>query len=235
MCHRRFGPSAAVAKALADRFTVYTYDRRGRGESGAGSATTPAREIEDLEAVLAATGGHAFVCGISSGAALALETANHGADIAKLALFEAPLIVDQTRAPIGEEYLATLKRLIAEDRRSDAIRHFMRAVQVPAIFVALMRLMPSWKQLKAVAPTLVSDVSLVEPFWRGRPLPRDRWSHVHVPTLVMDGGKSPAWMRNAQRALAAVIPGATTRTLEKQTHMVNAKVLASAVTEFFLA
>ena len=86
----------------------------------------------------------------------------------------------------------------------------MKAVQVPAIFVALMRLMPSWKQMKAVAPTLVHDVSLVEPYWRGRPLPKDRWSSVKVPTLIIDGGKSPAWMRNAQRALAAAVPHAAT-------------------------
>ena len=96
-----------------------------------------------------------------------------------------------------------------------------------------MHVTPAWSKLKAAAPTLVHDISLVEPYWRGRPLPRDRWASVRVPTLVMDGGKSPAWMRNAQRALATVVPGATTRTLPGQTHMVKATVLAPALVEFF--
>jgi pimeloyl-ACP methyl ester carboxylesterase len=235
LCHRRFGPSGALAKALAAQFSVVAYDRRGRGDSGDTAPWTAAREVEDLDALIKAVGGTAFVCGVSSGAALALEAASRGLAITKLALYEAPLIVDDSRTPIGDDYLPALKAMIAQDRRGAAVRHFMKAVQVPAIMVALMQLTPAWSKLKAVAPTLVYDVSLVEPYWRGHPLPPDRWSAVGVPTLVMDGGKSPAWMRQAQRALAAVVPGATTRTLDKQTHMVNAKVLAPALGEFFLA
>jgi pimeloyl-ACP methyl ester carboxylesterase len=234
LCHRRFGPSAALANELSPRFSVVTYDRRGRGDSGHSAPWTAEREVEDLDALIERVGGSALVCGISSGAALALEAANRGLGITKLALYEAPLIVDGARAPIGEDYLPALRAMIAEGRRGAAVRHFMKAVQVPAVVVALMHVTPAWPKLKAVAPTLVHDVSLVEPYWHGHPLPRDRWASVTVPTLVMDGGKSPAWMRNAQRALAAVLPGSTTRTLAKQTHMVNAKVLAPVLTEFFV-
>jgi pimeloyl-ACP methyl ester carboxylesterase len=234
LCHRRFGPSRALAKALAADFTVVTYDRRGRGDSGNVLPWAAAREVEDLGAVIAAVGGSAFVCGVSSGAALALEAANCGLPIKKLALYEAPFIVDAARAAIGPEYLDTLKTLVAQDRRGAAVRHFMKAVQVPAIVVALMHLAPAWSKLKVVAPTLVHDVSLVEPYWRGHPLPPERWSSVRVPSLILDGAKSPAWMRNAQRALASVVPGATTGTLPKQTHMVSPTVLAPALAEFFL-
>ena len=235
LCHRKFGPSAALAKQLADRFTVFTYDRRGRGESGDTQPYSVEREVEDLNALIAAAGGSAYVLGVSSGAALALEAANRRLPITKLAMYESPFIVDGTRTPIGEEYLPQLKQMIGEGRRGDAVRHFMNAVQVPRVFILMMRLMPSWKKLTAVAPTLVYDITIVERYQRGNALPSDRWSSVQAPTLVMDGGKSPAWMRNAQRAIAGVVPGAKTLTLAGQTHMVSAKALAPAVKEFFLA
>jgi pimeloyl-ACP methyl ester carboxylesterase len=232
-CYREFGPAGPMARLLSAHFSVFTYDRRGRGESGNTLPYAVEREVEDLDALIQAAGGSAVVIGVSSGAVLALEAANKGLAIRKLAVYEAPFIVDHTRPPIGEEYLPQLEQLVAQDRRGEALKHFMRAVQVPAFFLVLMQLMPSWRKLKAVAPTLVHDITMVAPYQRGRALPADRWSSVRVPTLVMDGGKSPAWMRNAQRALAGVVPGAKTRTLEGQTHMVNAKILAPAVMEFF--
>ncbi|HWJ57812.1 MAG TPA: alpha/beta fold hydrolase, partial [Vicinamibacterales bacterium] len=102
LCHRGFGPLAAVAKELAATFSVYTYDRRGRGESGSTPPFAPAREIEDLEAVIREAGGSAGVCGVSSGAALALDAAARGVPIERLALYEPPFIVDDTRPPITE-------------------------------------------------------------------------------------------------------------------------------------
>ena len=90
LCHRAFGPSEALAKALAPHFTVFRYDRRGRGDSGNTGPYAIAREVEDLDAVITAAGGSAFVFGVSSGAALALEAANSGAAISRLVLFEPP-------------------------------------------------------------------------------------------------------------------------------------------------
>jgi pimeloyl-ACP methyl ester carboxylesterase len=233
LCHRGMGPSGALAKALAPHFTVFTYDRRGRGESGNTEPYTAEREVEDLAAVITAAGGSVFACGVSSGAVLALEAASRGVAIRKLALYEAPLIVDATRTPLEPDYLARLKDMIARDRRGEAVKYFMDAVQVPKVFVWLMSVTPMWSKLKATAPTLVHDLTLLDGLQSGQPLP-GRWSSVPVPTLVIDGGKSPAWMRNAQRALAAVVPGATTRTLPGQTHMVSAKALAPALVEFFV-
>src|SRR4029077_2452723 len=122
--------------------------------------------------------------------------------------------------------LQQLKHLIADDRRGEAVKQFMKLVQVPPIGIFIMQLMPAWRKLKAVAPTLVHDITIVERYQRGGPLPTDHWSAITQPTLVIDGGKSPAWMRNAQRAIASAVPGATTRTLAGQTHMVSATVLA---------
>jgi pimeloyl-ACP methyl ester carboxylesterase len=98
--------------------------------------------------------------------------------------------------------------------------------------IAVMPLMPMWRKLKAVAPTLVYDISLVEPFQQGRPYPEGRWAGLTVPTLVLDGGRSPAWMRHGMRALAAAIPGAQYQTLPGQTHMVKAPVVAPVITAF---
>ena len=230
---RTFGPNGGLVPLLAERFTVINYDRRGRGES---TDTTPyavEREIEDLEALIETAGGSAHVFGISSGAALALEAANRGLAIDKLALYEAPFIVDDSRAPVPDDYLPKLQGMVAADRRSDAIRLFMRqGVGVPAVFVAMMRIMPAWSKLKAVAPTIIYDAAIVNDYRKGEPLPSDRWTSVTMPTLVAAGGKSPEWMRNAMRELADVL-NAEHRTLEGQTHIVKPEALAPVLVDFF--
>jgi pimeloyl-ACP methyl ester carboxylesterase len=230
---RTFGPNGGLVPLLAERFTVINYDRRGRGES---TDTTPyavEREIEDLEALIETAGGSAHVFGISSGAALALEGANRGLAIDKLALYEAPFIVDDSRVPVPDDYLPKLQGMVAADRRSDAIRLFMRqGVGVPAVFVAMMRIMPAWSKLKAVAPTIIYDAAIVNDYRKGEPLPSDRWTSVTMPTLVAAGGKSPEWMRNAMRELADVL-NAEHRTLEGQTHIVKPEALAPVLVDFF--
>jgi len=231
---RTFGPNGGLAPLLAERFTVINYDRRGRGDSTDTAPYSVEREIEDLQALIEAAGGSAHVFGISSGAALALEAANRGLAINKLALYEAPFVVDDSRAPVPDDYFERLQGMVASDRRSDAIRLFMRqGVGVPAVFVAMMRIMPAWSKLKAVAPTVIYDAAIVDDYQRGGPLPSDRWTSVTMPTLVAVGGKSPDWMRNAMRALADVLPNATHSTLEGQTHIVKVEALAPVLVEFF--
>jgi pimeloyl-ACP methyl ester carboxylesterase len=233
LCYRGSSPNTALAEALADRFTVYTYDRRGRGESGDTSPYVVEREVEDLDAVIKQAGGSAYLYGISSGAALALEAANRGLGVEKLALYEAPFIVDDSRPPVPGDIVAQLDELIAAGRRGDAVRLFMRQVGVPRFVIALMRFMPAWSKLKAVAHTLPYDMTIVSDHQAGEPLPAERWSYVTAPTLVIAGGKSPAWMQNAMDSLAQVLPKAERRTLEGQTHMVKASALAPLIADFF--
>jgi pimeloyl-ACP methyl ester carboxylesterase len=235
MCYRASGPSQPMAAALADHFTVYTYDRRGRGDSGDSSPYDVQREVDDLEAVITEAGGQAVVLGVSSGAALALEAASRGVAIRKLALYEAPFIVDATRPPLPDDFVARINAALASGRRGDAVKMFMKVVGVPGIFITLMRVMPAWTKATAVAHTLPYDFAIVGPFQKGQPLPTTRWRGATMPTLVMDGGKSPAWMRNATRALAGVIPHATYRTLAGQTHMIEPKALVPPLVEFFRA
>jgi pimeloyl-ACP methyl ester carboxylesterase len=233
MCYRDSGPMKPLAALLAPHFTVFTYDRRGRGESGDTQPWSLEREVEDIAALVREAGEPVYLYGISSGAVLALEAADRGVPIRKLALYEAPLMVDDSRPPLGEDFLPRMKQLIAQNRRGDAVKMFMKAVGVPAIGILVMRLMPAWKKLTAIGHTLQYDLGFTHPYQQGRSLPAGIWSGATMPSLVMDGGKSPAWMRNAQAAIAGVLPRATARTLPGQNHMVGAKAMAPELIEFF--
>src|SRR5215469_15508331 len=232
---RAFGLNGPLAAVLADRFTVITYDRRGRGGSGDTPPYAVQREIEDLAAIIDAAGGHADVYGISSGAGLALETACAvPAKVAKLALYEPPFVVDGTRPPVPADAVRQVTGLLARGRRGAAVKLFLREdSQVPAVVVAAMPLMPAWGKLKAVAHTLPYDLTIMDGGQRGRPLQPGRWASLTAPALVVVGGKSPAWLQNATRALAQVLPGASHRTLPGQTHIVKAKALAPVLADFF--
>ena len=227
---------APLAKLLAPRFTVFSYDRRGRGDSGDTPPYSVEREIEDLEALIDEAGGAAFVHGQSSGAVLSLEaTARLPAKVQKLSLYEPPFIIDDSRPPPPENYVGHINELIAANRRGDAVEFWMTdVVLAPAEAVAEMRSAPTWPALEAVAHTLPYDIAVLGDNMAGDPLPTDRWAAVTAPTLVMDGGASPEWIRNSARALAEVLPNAQHRTLEGQTHNAAPEVLAPEMERFFI-
>lgn len=235
LCSRQFGPSQDLAAKLASHFTVITYDRRGRGESTDTQPYAVEREVEDLAALLEAAGGTAYVAGQSSGAGLTIEAANRLPGITKLALYEAPFIVDTTGKPVTQEFLATLQEAVAQNQRSKAVKLFMKQVGTPAFMLVIMPLFPMWSKLTAVAHTLPYDISIIVAYGAGKPLPPTLGSSIKAPVLVMDGGKSPTWMRHAMQALAQTLPNAHYRTLEGQNHMVKAEALAPALVEFFTA
>ncbi len=235
LCYRAFGPMGAFASLLAQDFTVITYDRRGRGESGDRKPYAVERELEDLDALIKEAGGAPYVFGASSGAALALEAANRGLPIKKLALYEAPYIVDDSTPPVPEDYVARLNELVASGHRGDAVRMFMKTVGTPGFFVALMQVLPMWSKLESVAHTIAYDMTIMGNGQRGKPFPRGRWGSVTMPTLVLGGGKSPPWMQQSVRAVADALPNAQHRTLDGQTHMVKAKVLSPVLKEFFVS
>ena len=209
MCSRGFGPMPPLAKELASQFTVYHYDRRGRGDSGNGGAYDIQREVEDLDAVLQLAGGSAMVFGISSGAALAGEASRQLRGIRKLALYEAPYVIDNTHIPLPPTFIADTKALVASGDRSGAVKKFT-----------------------TIAHTLSNDLEIIAPHHNGRPFPPAKWAGVTTPTLVMAGGKSPAYMQNSMKAWARAFPNAVHRTLAGQTHMVKQDVLAPALVEF---
>jgi pimeloyl-ACP methyl ester carboxylesterase len=228
LCSRTMGPMPKLAPFVASNFTVFTYDRRGRGESGDTQPYSVAREVDDLEALIGEAGGEASLLGLSSGAALALEATASGLSVDKLVLYEPPLVAHGTSEPVNHE--ARLKELIAADRRADALRYFMvDMVNMPSIFMVVMRLMvPVWRKLKSVAHTLPYDAAVMRDFR----VPTERAAKIRVPTLVLAGQKTQPRLLTAAAALAKAIPGSTYLTLKGQTHNVDAKVLAPVVTGF---
>ena len=233
LCSRAMGPGKSLAPFLSTHFTVSTYDRRGRGDSTDTAPYAVDREIEDLDAVIAEAGGSAYVFGLSSGAALALEAAARGSAITKLALYEAPFIVDDSRAPVPDDIVLKFQKLLADDRRGDAVRLFMRQVGAPRLIISLMRLLPVWRKLKAVAHTLPYDMTIMAGRQSGMPLAAGSWAAATMPTLVLVGGKSPAWFHNSMKALALALPNARLDVADRQTHMVKPKLLAPQLTQFY--
>jgi pimeloyl-ACP methyl ester carboxylesterase len=232
--YRAFDPrTAELARLLSADFTVFHYDRRGRGDSGDTAPHAVQREVEDIQALVAEAGGSASVFGMSSGAVLALEAAARGTPVTGLALYEAPFIVDDSRPPFPPDHLAQLNKLLALDRRGDAVRLWLRLVGVPAVVVAVTRCLPAWPKFKAVAHTLPYDAAVMAGTLGGAPLPAGRWTAVTQPALAIVGGKSPAWMHHGMRALADILPSAQHRILDGQTHMVKPEVLAPVLAEFF--
>ncbi|HZN64908.1 MAG TPA: alpha/beta hydrolase [Tepidisphaeraceae bacterium] len=233
---RRSG--TGLAAQLAPHFSVINYDRRGRGSSGDTQPYDVAREVEDIEALIDHAGGSAHLFGASSGAALALEAASKlPGKVKKAALFEPPFVTDDSRPPIPPDLAARLNELLAAGRRGDAVEYFMsKAVLVPPEAVAPMRKSPMWPDMEKLAHTLPYDVAVVGDPLFGRPLPAGRWRAAKMPVLVLDGGRSGAWMRNSARSLAKVLPDAKHRTLEGQDHsapFTAAPVVAAALVEFF--
>ena len=233
LCSRAMGGYKTLADSLSERFTVTGYDRRGRGESGDTQPYDVQREVEDLIAVLDAIGPDVYVFAASSGAALALEAARQGVKLRALAAYEAPFIVDDTHAPNDRDLPERIETLVAQDRRGEAVKTFMKVVGAPAPMVAVMSLFPVWKNLKAVAHTLAYDFRIVLPYQQAKPLPAGHYASVATPTLVIAGGKSPEYMRNAQAAIADQVPGARLATLRGQTHMIKAKATVPVLLEHF--
>ncbi len=234
ICYQSFGPMSELAGLLAPHFTVSTYDRRGRGESGNSRPYAVEREVEDLDALIQEAGGEAFLFGTSSGACLVLEAAIRlGDKVKKLAMYEAPYNSEETSRQEWREYRKKLDGMLAADRRGDAVEVFMTFVNTPAGQIAGMRQSPAWPMFEAVAPTLAYDAALIG---KDRLAPIERAARVKAPALLMDGGANLEYMpfmHNTAKALAQAIPNAQQRTLEGQRHDVSMDVLAPVLIEFF--
>ena len=234
LCTRSFGSKPELVTLLAPHFTIYSYDRRGRGDSGDTKPYAVEREIEDIEALIDEAGGVAGLYGHSPGAALALEAAvTLGDKIKKIAMFEAPYNDDREAQRGWREYTQQLTKLLAADRRGDAIALFMALVGMPADQIEGMRRAPMWPVLEAIAPTLAYDHIAIK--GEDGTIPTERAARLTVPALVMNGGASFPFMYDTARALSKAMPHAQLRTLEGQRHDVSPEVLAPVLVAFFSA
>lgn len=248
---RSHGAPNSMADILSKQLTVIDYDRRGRGDSGDTPPYAVQREIEDIEDLIDAIGGSAFLFGNSSGAILALEATRVLPNkVRKLALFEPPFILDDSRPPLPKDYVEQLNAAIAAGRPGDAVEIFMtKAMLIPPEFVAMMRNAqmsqtfgddagakpPEWSEMEKVAHTLAYDGLIVKDFLAGKPLPPKRWASITIPTLVIVGGNSEPFFHDGAQALVDDMPNAQRRILEGQDHAVSPAALAPVLTEFFQA
>lgn len=226
--------AAELAAALASRFCVFTVDRRGRGDSGDTLPYAVAREVEDLAAVVAATGRpDVGLYGHSSGGCLVLEAAAAGVPASRIALYETPYSTTDADADANATMAREIQAHCDAGRFGDAAARFLAGTGMPAGAIAGIRASPDWAWFERLAPTLVYDMAVTGSASTGARVPADRIATITVPALVIDGGASPPFLQDGTRVVAATLPRARQMTLPGQTHRVDPAVLAPALTDFF--
>jgi len=210
---------------------VFTYDRRGRGESGDAPEYAVEREVDDLIAFVEALPGPRDLFGHSSGALLALHAMQQGLRVRRLVLYEPPLAsVRQPRLRL--DLPAELDALLARGDRDGALELFFRdGMSQLAADVQRLRDGPRWQDQVRYVQTGAYDVRITRTFV----LEPDRLSEIGVPVLFLCGSESPAWMRQGVEIFARAVPGSRLEVLQGEGH--NAQfaapdVLAEAVNRF---
>ena len=231
-CYRENGPATELATQLAQHFTVFTYDRRGRGGSGDTAPYAVEREIEDLQAVASEAGEAPYVVGISSGGALILQAVASGVTVKEIALYEPPYLAGDNGPHSFEDARNRLQSLVSAGDRTGAVSFFMTDVfGAPRAFVYSMPfLMPgAWKRNKLVVHTLPYDLTILD----DRSVLNERSYSISVPTLVIGGEKSPKVLRDAVTAVASALPDGESLFLPGQDHNISSRALAPVLFEYF--
>jgi pimeloyl-ACP methyl ester carboxylesterase len=221
-----------LARALAPQLLAVNYDRRGRGDSADAPRYAVEREIEDIDALIAEVGGSAAVFGYSSGATLALSAAAAGLPITRLALYEPPFEIGDSRPRPRAGLDAELAQLIAAGRRGDAVELFQtEVIGMPAEVVAQLRQAPFRPGMEAIAHTLVYDATIVGDL----SLPTELIASITTPTLVIDGDQSPSVIREAARAVADTLPNGQLHSLAGRDHTIDPAATAPILAGFLAA
>lgn len=205
-----------LAQALADAFTVYVPDRRGRGMSGPfGENHGVRKEVEDLHALLNSTGTH-NVFGLSAGALISLVAAREFPEIQKLAIYEPPLSFHDSSAI---DWVPRYDREIAEGKIASAfvsvvkgtkdspwMQRLPRFLLVPLLSLALKVNKKEVKDgdvaLADIVPTMHYDAGVVRELANSLEVFRT----VHADVLLLRGAKSARYLHLALDRLAPILP-----------------------------
>jgi pimeloyl-ACP methyl ester carboxylesterase len=217
-----------LAGKLMTSFTVYTYDRRGRGDSGDTKPYAVEREIEDLDALIEQAGNQAYVYGVSSGAALALQAAAKlgPARITKLAIYEPPY--GQGKREFDEQK-QRINQLVQTGKPGQAAEAFLSAIGMPPKALEDMKRSPEWATIEKLDFTLTYDYAVLG----NGAVPEETVKQITVPMLVMTGEKTLDFMAPTADRIAELVPNARRKTLEGQSHQAKPEVVAPLLTEFF--
>ena len=193
-------------------FRACAMDRRGHGESGDNPGDYGLhKEAEDVAAVVDAQAGPVFVLGHSYGGVAALEAAFLTRNIARLVLYEPP-VMDRT----GPETIAGIEDLVRRGRRADAVALFLRdVVKLSPGEIESMKTRPAWKAQVAGIDAHPRQMRALAAY-RYDP---ERVATIAVPTLLLVGGntRSPQ-LKAAIDSLAKSLPDARAAVLEGQEH-----------------
>jgi pimeloyl-ACP methyl ester carboxylesterase len=231
-CYRELGPAPELAPLLAQHFTMFVYDRRGRGKSGDTPPYAVEREIDDLRAVVDEAGGTADVVGVSSGAALALQAAASGVKIEKLVLYEPPYVTNSDRPKPQEDPKIHIQQLVSAGDRAGGVKFFLAdviGVPRPIVFAMPWFMRSNWRKMEQEAHTIPYDLTIID----DRSVLKEHSASILTPTLVLGGEKSPTVLRDAVSALAKALPNARSQFLAGQDHNLSAPIVAPLVVDFF--
>ncbi|WP_162891049.1 alpha/beta fold hydrolase [Aeromicrobium sp. A1-2] len=230
------GILASLAETLSAHFTVFAVDRRGRGDSDDMAAPPPyavEREVEDVEALVAAAGGSAALYGHSSGAALALHATAAEIGVTRLVMHDAPYSTPSMEQA-ARDWHVHLHETLADDRPGDAVAAFMQKVGLPEQAITGMRNGPGWPAMEAVGSSLAYDSAAMGDAIGGV-VPRDLASRVSVPTLVLVGGADLEFMLDAADQLVAALPDGRLEHLVGARHDAGPEVVVPGMLPFLLA
>jgi pimeloyl-ACP methyl ester carboxylesterase len=225
-----------VVPLLAEHFTIYTMDRRGRGASGDAPEYALEREVEDVVAAIEALPGPVHLYGHSFGGVCAVEAASRARNLARLVLYEGgPIRIPQGMVLVPEELILRLEELIGAGEPEQAVMTFMlKAGAVTPDELEVLRKNPSWPARVAAAHTIPRELRALNDYVPDL----ERLSAIEMPILMIVGEQTDPFRRGVWQQLAGQLKGARVCVLPGQRHAAHQTapdLLAAALTDFLLA